>query len=421
VMDVDEVIVGERAVRSRALETGSALPEPEPIEMDIAGIERVMGDARTTFEPILQAVRPTRQGVSKHHLLRLIAALEENLRLLRAGGDTVDVHSVVSLQRASSAFARWERDPSSDRLMQESTQPEAFDHNIVLLQVATMLDGAGLGPELVPPSAGRTPDLNLRISARRWIEVDTKAPRALQRPASNTLTPVEPRRTIRKALRSSRGQFGTSGILVIAGEIWIGGIDAYAATAAAVLNAPLANDASAEARTHYQRLLGVMLASTGYDVDDRTYRARLFLRWVPNPRYAGSIDLTLPPDVDGPYTISFRPSSESSEAHRGLEDDRSETAPSFVNKPPDGACFRMVSADEVETEGTIVNRASSRDQTRTAAFQFPEGCRPPVATDFDVACEVGFTVVTVNADGSLVADPSVGWINLQGVRFKTTA
>jgi hypothetical protein len=37
VMDMDEVIVGERAVRSRARETGGDLPEPHPIEMDIAG------------------------------------------------------------------------------------------------------------------------------------------------------------------------------------------------------------------------------------------------------------------------------------------------------------------------------------------------------------------------------------------------
>jgi hypothetical protein len=51
--------------------------------------------------------------------------------------------------------------------------------------------------------------------------------------------------------------------------------------------------------------------------------------------------------------------------------------------------------------------------------QFPDGCWPPIAIDFDVPCEIGFTVVTVQEDGWLLADPSVGWISLHGVRFKT--
>ena len=74
----------------------------------------------------------------------------------------------------------------------------------------------------------------------------------------------------------------------------------------------------------------------------------------------------------------------------------------------------MVGDDEVDTEGTIVNSSPSGTPGRTVVFQFPEGYRPPVATDFDVACEVGFTVVTVNPDGSLLADPNVGWISLHG-------
>ena len=76
--------------------------------------------------------------------------------------------------------------------------------------------------------------------------------------------------------------------------------------------------------------------------------------------------------------------------------------------------------DEVEAEGTIVNSSASRRTKRTVVFTFPEGYRTPVVVDFDVACEVGFTLVTVNPDGSLLADPNVGWISLHGVRFQTT-
>jgi hypothetical protein len=49
-----------------------------------------------------------------------------------------------------------------------------------------LVDEAGLGPELVAPSAGRTSDLKLRISASRWIDLDTKTPRALQMPAGKS-------------------------------------------------------------------------------------------------------------------------------------------------------------------------------------------------------------------------------------------
>jgi hypothetical protein len=388
----------------------------------IAGIDRVVEDARSTLEPILRILSPgpQRRTVSKHRLVRLVDRLEENVSLLRAGGDTVDVYSVISLQRATSAFRRWARDPSSSRFMQESAQPEAFDHNTILLQVATMLEDARLGSELVPPSGGRTPDLILRIAASRWIQVDTKAPRALQRPAEE-VSLVEPRRTIKKALRSSRGQFSTSGILVIAGDFWIGGIDAYAAAAAALLNTPLPDGASADAQTHYQRLLRVVLASTGYDVDDRTYKTRLFLRWVPSPRYSGEIDLTLPPDLDGPFTIGFRPPSDVPGPSRRRRDaSRAETPPTFESEPFDPAHFRLIESGEVEAEGAIVNNSPSGASGRTAVFRFPSGYWPPVAIDFDVACEVGFTVVTVEPDGWLLADPNVGWISLHGVRFKTS-
>lgn len=423
VLDMDEVVVGEEAVRSRARETGSDLAETDPALMDIAGIEQAINDARATFDPILKVARPGRgqERPAPHRLVRLIELLEENVRSLRGGDITVDVYSIMSLQRATSAYRRWAHDPSSSRLMQESTQPEAFDHNTVLLQVATLFESAHLGPELVGPSTGRTADLILRISASHLIQVDTKAPRALQRPAKNMISPVEPRRTIKRALRSSRGQFTAPGILVIAGDFWIGGLDAYAEATALLLNAPLAPDASPEARLHYQRLLGVVLVSTGYEVEERTYRARLYARWVPSPRYSERIALTLPPEFGGQFTISISPSIDSS-GHRGTQEDSgSDSAATFESGAFDPARFRLLGDDEVEVDGAIVNSSPSGGTEPTVVFQFPEGFRPPIAIDFDVACEVGFTVVTVMPDGSLLADPSVGWISLHGVRFKTAA
>lgn len=426
VLDMDEVVVGEEAVRRRRSETGQDKREPEHAQLDIPGIERVVHDARSTFAPILRVVAPAsrRRRIAKHRLVRLIEAVEGNLDSLRGGGDTVDLRSIITLQRAIRAFRDWERDPSAGRIMEESKQPEAFDHNAVLLQVATVFESAGLGAELVPPGDGRTPDLTLRVSSNHRIEIDTKTPRALQLPAGDVFKLVPARDTIRVALRRSRGQFGTSAILVLAGEAWLDGIDAYATATESILNAPLAQNASAEARLHYERLLGVLLVSTGYEeVGEGTYGSRLFLRWIPSPRYSGPIDLALSRTFDGPFSIRIKPTPARTgeRDHQGAtpDDDVEDDVGRFEQEPAfDPARFRKIGDGEVEADGTIVNNAPRRGTERTRVIQFPESFRPPLAMDFDVACEVGFTVVTVLADGSLLADPSVGWISLHGIRFK---
>lgn len=412
-LELDEVVVGPRAARQRASETGTksdAQDDARQHLLDIAGIEGVIADARSAFEPVLEALGD-RRGSPRHPLLRLIRRLQNNVDALRAGSDVVDVRTVISLQRATTAFSGWAQDPLSTRIIQESTQPESFDHNVALIEVASMLDATQLGPELVAPSDGRTADLILRISANRFIDLDIKAPRALRYPEGEATKVVEPRRTIRKALRSSRGQFARDGILVIAGEIWFGSIDAYAQAAGHLLTEQLPDDASREARTHYEQLLGIIFASTGYEELGRSFRARLFMRWVPNPRYAGEIALVLPRDLDGPFEIAFWPGP------KGTNPPDATTRPPAFDTRQDPARFRVLATKEVEVAGTIETQASKGTSGRTLVWQFGEGQRPGADVDFDVACEAGFTTVTVRKEGSLVADPTVGWIDLRGVRF----
>jgi hypothetical protein len=375
--------------------------------MDIAGLGNLIATARMRFEPILAVVPPPRAGrLTKHRLIRLIQSVEQNVQDLKAGGDTVDVRSAVRLRRAVLAFARWAKDPLNDRLMQDSVQPEAFDHNVELLEVASSLENAGLAPEFVATGSARTPDLILRVSATRLIELDVKAPRALQLPAANqALKLLEPQQVVHRALHSSRGQFSTSGILVIAGEIWFNGIDGYANAAAKILKTPLASGASVDAREHYRRLVGVLFVSTGYNVDGSDVRSASLARWVPSPRYAEEIILTLPSEFDGPFTISFKPS---------LQDGAS-GSPWSEGEPPLGPAFRQVGS-EVRAEGRIIS-TSTAGADHTQAFQFPATARPRRTWHFDLACESGFTTAEVGPDGSLLVDPRVGWIDLHGVRF----
>jgi len=99
-------------------------------------------------------------------------------------------------------------------------------------------------------------------------------------------------------------QFTTDGILVIAGDFWVGGLDEYAAAATEVLNAPLPSDASA--RDRRERLLGILLASLGFKVEQRNVATALYLRWLPNPKYAGAIDFNWQPESDGRMSIRLQ-------------------------------------------------------------------------------------------------------------------
>jgi hypothetical protein len=407
-LDMDQVLVGPDAERRRAAETGRGLPEPASILMDIAGLENLVATARTRFERILAVVPPPRAGrLTKHRLLRLIQSVEQNVQDLKAGGDTVDVRSAVRLRRAVLAFERWAKDPLNDQLVKESVQPETFDHNVELLEVASSLENARLAPEFVATGSARTPDLIVRVSATRLIELDVKTPRALKLPpAREPFKLLEPQQVVRGALHSSRGQFSTSGMLVIAGEIWFNGIDSYANAAAEILKAPLASGASVEAREHYRRLLGVLFVSTGYNIDGTEVRLAPLARWVRSPRYAEEISLTLPSDFDGPFTISFKPS---------CQDDADSGSPWSQGGPPLGAAFRQVGS-EVRAEGRIIS-TSAVGAGHTEAFQFPPTARPRRTWRFDLACESGFTTAEVGPDGSLMVDPRVGWIDLHGVRF----
>lgn len=420
-LDMDEVVVGERATWRRQRETGQRPNETTPAGMlDISGIERVVEEARCTFEPILAVAAPAsrRRSTAKHRLVRLIEAVETNLQTLRSGSREVNVRSIITLQRATNAFRSWQFDPSWPRLIDESKQSETFEHNAVVLQVASVFAEAGLGAELVPPGPDRTADLLLRVSATHSVEVDVKTPQALQLPGAGVLFRLLPaRKTLKAALRRSRGQFGTSGILVVAGEAWPNGIDSYATAADEILGAPLPASAGERARQHYERLLGLLLVSTGFEeLSERSFRARLFLRWIASPRYTGPLDLQLARDFDGPFSLRIGDTRKDS-ADRGRE------APDHAGErfAGDGAFdparFRLNEDGEVEVEGAISNIGTAYTNERLVVTKLGERYRPPQDRDFDVACDGGFTVVTVSRDGRLLADPTLAWISLHGIRY----
>jgi hypothetical protein len=413
VLDSGQLVVGAPAVQRRVRETGGYRRISPRVELWPDAIEAVIYEAETTFEPILRYLN------AKHPLMHLIARLRNHVADLRAGSREIDLYTVFKLQRVTASFRRWAGDPSTARLLQEARSPKTFHHNAILLEVASTFESAGLGPEFVPQAEGRTPDLVLRLSAAATIQIDTKTPESLQRPLELDGLSIDPsgaRKTIRHALRMSRGQFSTDGILVIGGDFWINGLDAYAEATEKLLSEELPSDASEEARDHYARLLGVILASAGYEeLEPRSFRPRLFLRWVTNPRYAGSLDLSLPADVEGQWRI--RAPAPGGDKHRIAVSEDAEAANGEAWNP---VGFLRLDDGSVIVEGRIANTDPPEQPTEPlTAFEFPVGYRPDVAVAFDVACETGFTVVEVLTDGRLLTDPLVGWIDLHGVQFQT--
>lgn len=307
------VVIGQPGVDGRELETRYGFNPPgTKRELGPAGIQETIEEARSVFADILPALerRHERGASPTHRLPQLVATLEENLAEVEAGGREINVLAAVELHAASFFVGRWSRDPSLPRLLQESTSATTFDHNVLLLALASVLEDAGLGPELVVPENGRSPDLRLRVGAHTVVELDVKAPVALQRRPYEGVPPREARSIIDAAITDSRGQFATTALLVVAGAFWASDFDEHAAAASAALSRRLPANASEEARRHRENLCGVILASTTVQLA-RAREAGPFtgkwseidwtsdreFRWVPNPQYKGAVELSFALDL----------------------------------------------------------------------------------------------------------------------------
>jgi hypothetical protein len=418
VLDMDEVVVGQRAVDQRAAEAPAVgtLAPPEKT-LDVEALRAVAADAKTLFAPVSSRFR---RG---HLLLALIQSVEENASALERGDtDVVALHQLFKLQRIVDVFRAWASDPAHDAILAKSEDRKHFVHDATLLQVAAMFQTIGLGPEFIPTeAANRTADLRLRISASHTIQLDTKTPQRLQRPEPLPQDLVisadlgDARTIVRKQLKRSRGQFTAPGIVVITGDFWVHGIDHYAESTRKLLSEQLAADASDAARAYHRRLLGVILISSGYEqIRERSFRSRLFMRWIPNPRYDGDIHLQLPENVEGTFRIGIDP--------LGSSATRDEFGDYASEPEGDPARFRFLDDGHLEVEGTIVNNSPDQpgedELGRVTAWRFLEGQRPARDEHVDVPCEQGFTVVSVLRDGRFLVDPRVGWVNLHGIRFQ---
>lgn len=310
VTDCDQVIVGAPGIERRVNETGARPRSPDRFLLDPAGIRQVLRHAREIFAPILPRLMPKYRRAPErgHRLAELIARLEGNLLALEQGSREVDVLSALELFRATFAFTRWAKDPNGASLVNESKDRDTFTHNVALLTVASALVDAGLGSELVAPGGRPKPDLRFRVSARRLIEADVKAPVTLQRRPGTAVSPKEAGPLVSDALRSSRAQFTSAvpSLLIIGGAFWTHDFDEHAAAAAVALR-----------RTQPANLIGVVLMSTTVEFarvrgtepfeerwEEVDWSPTSLFRWIANPFYALDLQVAFANDLSK-FDIKF--------------------------------------------------------------------------------------------------------------------
>ena len=318
VLRCDEIVVGQPGLDRRQKET-TGTETLHRITLDIAGCRGIVERTRSVYGRILAPLEARNRRSAehrganparRHRLPELIRTVEENISALEGGSQEVDVITVLELHSATAAFERWRNDPSWARLLHQCKEPTAFAHNVVLLTMAGAFADGGLGAELVPEASESTPDLRLRVSARRWIEVEVKAPVPLQRRANVTLPTREAEAILRDALRTSSSQFteGQSAILVIGGSFWTADVDSHAAAALETLT-----------ERSRPRLAGVILVSNTILVHRARGSGQLRerweevdwvpsaqFRWIANPTYTHELKIEFTPDL-GSYELSFPP------------------------------------------------------------------------------------------------------------------
>jgi hypothetical protein len=325
ILEYDDVVIGKRGVLRRQMETGR-LGEPSTTrqsELNEVTLEALVVDAREVFAPILPELeRAYARGGTRHRLPELVAAVETNLAEVQQGGRTIDVLSALELERDTYIFRRWSRDPAFESLLRDSRDPGAFDHNVLVLILASRLDNAGFGPELVRTSGMKSPDLRFRLTARVVFEADIKAPVTLQRRPGAAVPVKEAQQVVADAITSSRGQFSTAALLVIAGSFWTGDFSEIAEAAAKELAKPLSLGAKPAAREHREKMLcGVILMSAHIEQHwleapeavnggQPGWMQNNSFRWIANPIYSGGVTIdfsqdlskfhfTIPPEIAG--------------------------------------------------------------------------------------------------------------------------
>jgi hypothetical protein len=200
---------------------------PESLDDMVARMRHLLGKTLEKLEDRhRRGQRSTTPPKDIHPLMALIDDVQRTAELLRKPGvAAINEHWAIAigeLKMALDLYERWQTDPVWPSILSALNNPFNYVHDVAALATATFLAvGHGIGH--VPVMGKRTADLQIPASASKWMVLEVKAPKALQRFRPSELTEAEAvqlvRRSIKSANTSSGGQLSPRcpGILVVAG------------------------------------------------------------------------------------------------------------------------------------------------------------------------------------------------------------
>lgn len=185
------------------------MSETSDLEDDLARIAPFIA----SFEGAARS-RPNRP--TRHRLIELVEAAEEDLRAMRAGGRGRHLMDVVELGQIVPLLSQWKEDRAGAEIVNDLKDPGVYAHSILVLAIARSLRMWRNEVRLVRRQPTRAPDVVV-LTEHGDVAVEVKAPREFD--GRDWVRQRDPRRVAADAFRRSSSQRRTANasILVVAG------------------------------------------------------------------------------------------------------------------------------------------------------------------------------------------------------------
>lgn len=156
----------------------------------------------------------------RHGMARAVALLREGISSLNSSLPMLDPRAVTELDALRTFSTRWRGHPEFESLRQ--ALESEYEHTVVLLAAATLLEDHGNGVVLQATGQRRTPDLRLVLAPGREASVEVKAPHLLswrEEPVTSDLAVRVITKALKKAGTGRKGQLSRDkdGLLVVGG------------------------------------------------------------------------------------------------------------------------------------------------------------------------------------------------------------
>ena len=190
------------------------------IDQQVKEIQELLGPVlKETREADVRAKAHGALWPDRHRLHVLLESAEITSRELPKG-----IHTpwfLVELEGTLNALQNWRHDPVWDEIQPSLTNPDNFNHTILMLQLALHFrDRMEHKVELVPTGGTASPDLRVQAKggSQEWVYVECYRPKVLNGEPME-LSPEQVGRIVHDSMEKARRQLGEkTGILAVCGQ-----------------------------------------------------------------------------------------------------------------------------------------------------------------------------------------------------------